>query len=34
MIAEKALSASGINIPVQDVTISIAGEVLESVEVA
>lgn len=34
MIAERALSASGISVPVQDVTISISGEVLESVEVA
>ncbi|HGJ66734.1 TPA: 4Fe-4S ferredoxin [bacterium] len=34
IIAERAIMASKSNIPVQDVTIGISGEVLESVEVA
>jgi len=34
MIAERAISASGADIPVQDITISISGEVLEAVEIA
>jgi ferredoxin len=34
MIAERAVEASRANIPVDDVTISISGEVLENVEIA
>ncbi len=33
IIAERAVEASGINVPIQDITIGISGEVLESVEV-
>lgn len=34
MIAERAIQSAGIDLPVQDVTIGISGEVLESVAIA